>query len=193
MREVKGDLWPDRDEVCHRVAYDFEGANLAIKHCKKLDLVIQAGGNVGVWPRYLRESFKTVWTFEPSSENYLLMMQNLRGQDIRAVRAALGKARGRCGIAVSRRNCGDDRTREGTEVEVVAIDDLNLDPDLIYLDVQGDERPILEGALKTIERCYPVIGLEIDKGIQKVDPRPFVEALGYKKVGQHQQDWIYAR
>src|SRR6187551_2139418 len=135
MKEWKGDWWPDRDEVCWRVSYNFEGADKAIKKCKKLDLVIQAGGNVGVWPKYLKKSFKTVWTFEPSSENWDLMTKNIHGLDIQAVQAALGIREGRCSIKENPANCGDDQTVPGKDVKVVAIDDLNLDPDLIYLDI----------------------------------------------------------
>lgn len=195
MKLVQGDWWPDRDIVCHKVAYDFEGAKHAIRQCKKLDLVIQAGGNVGAWPKYLKTRFKTVYTFEPSTENYELMLRNISGEDIRAYHAALGRSSGLCTVVQNKKNCGDDQTRPGNDIEVIAIDDLELDPDLIYLDIQGDELPALEGAQGTIRRCNPVIVIEYDRKMLRRhgDPKPFLESLGYKHVKTYRQDHIYSR
>lgn len=195
MKEIHGDWWPDRDRTCHCVAYKFQGADEAIALCKKTECVIQAGGNVGAWPRYLSKTFSSVWTFEPSKENYELMAMNLRGLPINAVYAALGSKRGTCSIKQNPTNCGDDRTIPGEEVEIIAIDDLGLSPDLIYLDIQGDELEAIDGGRQTIERCRPVIGLEIDKNVAKErgkgDPIPYMESLGYVKHSVVSQDWIF--
>lgn len=194
MRLIQGDWWPERDRVCHRVAYNFDGARHAIKQCKKTELVIQAGGNVGAWPKYLKTKFKTVYTFEPSTENYDLLLKNIRGMDIRAYHAALGTSSGRCTVRKSQTNCGDDQTIPGDEVEVVAIDDLGLSPDLIYLDIQGDELPALKGAVKTIEQYSPIIAIEWDrKMLRHGDPVPFLEALGYQMIKKWKQDLIFRR
>jgi len=195
MKLIHGDFWPDRDQTCHCVAYKTEGADKALRHCKKRDLVIQAGGNVGVWPRYLATKFQRVLTFEPSQENFELMVQNLKNIEIEMFQAALGDKAGACDVWVNKTNCGDDQTRPGTSVVVMAIDDLNVDPDLIYLDIQGDELPVLKGAEKTIERCSPVIAVEIDghSMTRHGDPRPFLLERGYKQVERVHQDHIFAR
>lgn len=194
MKLVQGDWWPDRDEVCHRVAYDFLGADHAIKQCKGTDLVIQAGGNVGAWPKYLKTRFKKVVTFEPSTENYELMLKNISGMDIRAYHAALWTSSGRCTVEKNTKNCGDDQTREGEGIDRIAIDDLELSPDLIYLDIQGDEFPALKGAVQTIERCSPIIAIEWDrKMLRHGDPVPFLESLGYKLTKKYKQDYIFNR
>lgn len=195
MKLVKGDWWPDRDRTCHSSSYNLGGALTAAKLCKKTDLVIQAGGNVGVWPRYLRTRFKRVLTFEPSLENFELMLKNLSGIDVEMTFGALGERAGKCSIKLNPENCGDDQTIPGEDVPVFAIDDLHVDPDLIYLDIQGDELPVLRGALETIKRCYPVIGIEIDGHSMKRhgDPRPFLVELGYEKVERQHQDELFVR
>jgi len=195
MKNVKGDWWPDRDRTCHSSSYNLEGCDAATKLCRKTDLVIQAGGNVGVWPRHLRKSFKRVLTFEPSIENFELMLKNLPGVDVEMTFAALGERAGTCGIVLNPQNCGDDQTIPGGDVPVIAIDDLNVDPDLIYLDIQGDELSVLKGAVETIKRCYPVVGLEIDGHSMKRhgDPRPFLLEFGYERVGREHQDELFAR
>ena len=195
-RLVGNDLWPWRDKICRKVAYNFSGCDLAISNCGKRDLVIQAGGCVGVWPRYLRTIFSRVLTFEPSEENFTLMVQNLGDLSIEKHLAALGEKEGLCGVKQNPRNCGDDRTIPGTEIPVIAIDDLGLNPDLIYLDIQGDEYPALLGARETLSRCSPVIGIEYDTHCacrQDIDAREWIKDQGYTQVGLYRQDWIYAR
>lgn len=195
MKQVKGDWWPDRDLTCHSAAYNLHGADIAISLCKKTDLVIQAGGNVGVWPRYLRQSFKRVLTFEPSKENYELMLKNLSGIDVEIHHAALGEKTGKCGIRLNPDNCGDDQTTDGKEVAVMPIDKLLVDPDLIYLDIQGDELPVLKGATETLKRCSPVVAIEVDGHQMRRhgDPRPFLQGLGYELVDRAHQDEIFVR
>ena len=194
MKRINDDWWPDRDEACHRVCYNLIGAEIASSYCEKHDLVIQAGGNVGVWPRFLRTIFASVWTFEPSKENFDLMAKNLSGMDVKMTNAALGMKSGRCSMIFNPRNCGDDRTVPGDETEVVAIDDLGIDPDLIYLDVQGDELAVLAGAEATLKRCAPIVAIEHDRKFvqNRGDPIGLLIALGYHQLERYGQDRIFS-
>lgn len=192
---VDGDLWPVRDEVCSRVAYDFKGADTAIKRCKKLDLVIQAGGCVGSWPRYLRTIFSKVYTFEPSLENYGLLVRNLGDLDINKCHAALSDKVGRCGLKLNPQNCGDDQTIEGDTVDTVTIDSLKVDPDLIYLDIQGDEYLAIKGAEYTLARGSPIIGIEVDNKLARLkgDAVALLKELGYVQFARVHQDILFER
>jgi FkbM family methyltransferase len=140
----------------------------------------------------LRGIFSNVWTFEPSRENYELMTKNLSGLDVRMWNAALGAESGTCSMSCHPRNCGDDRTAPGTDIEVVAIDDLAVDPDLIYLDVQGDERVVLEGAIETLKRSKPLVAIEQDRHFVKArgSPMPLLFSLGYREINRYRQDAI---
>ena len=194
-QNIRGDLWPGRDSVCNRVAYDFRGADIAIRRCDKLDLVIQAGGCVGAWPRYLRTQFNQVYTFEPSAENFNLMVKNLGELDIKKHYAALSNGIGKCGLKMNPANCGDDQTIAGDEVDTVTIDSLNVDPDLIYLDIQGDEYFAITGATETLNRCSPIIGIEVDNKLARIkgDAVTLLKELGYVQFGKHSQDWLFER
>lgn len=195
FRIVHDDLWPMRDTVCNRVAYNFKGADLAIKRCKKLDLAIQAGGCVGVWPKYLRTIFREVFTFEPSKENYELMLRNLGELDVHKIHGALSDRVGRCGMKLNPDNCGDDQTVPGDMVDTWTIDSLACSPDLIYLDIQGDEYHALKGAEKTLERCSPIIGIEIDNKLARLkgDAVALLKSWNYVQFGKHGQDWLFER
>lgn len=66
---------------------------------------------------------------------------------------------------------------EKTTVHTIKIDDLNLKPDLIKLDIEGYEFNALLGARKTIKKFKPVIYIETpSKNIDK-----FFKFYGYKK------------
>lgn len=192
---VRDDCWPLRDTVCCNVAYDFKACDAALKRVKKFDLAIQAGGCVGVWPRYLRTYFQKVYTFEPSPENYALMRRNLGDMDIRCFNAALYHTVGRCGLLLSDRNCGDDRTMEGNDTETVTIDSLEVEPDLIYLDIQGDEYFALQGARETLKRCSPIIAIEVDNKLAKSkgDAVALLKDMRYVQFGKVHQDWLFER
>jgi hypothetical protein len=57
-------------------------------------------------------------------------------------------------------NTGAHKTDLIGSIPQVRIDDLELSPDLIHLDLEGFEGPAIEGALATIKKCKPVIVLE---------------------------------
>ena len=189
------DLWPLRDQTCHRVAYDFRGADLAVRRCNKLDLAIQAGGCVGAWPRYLRTIFSKVYTLEPSAENYELMLKNLGDLDIVKFHAALSDKVGRCGLKVNPANCGDDQTTAGDEVDTLTIDSLKVEPNLIYLDIQGDEYFALKGAAETLERCSPIVAVEVDNKLARLkgDAVALLKELKYVQFGKVHQDFLFER
>lgn len=195
VKEIRNDLWPRRDETCHRVAYDFRGADSAIRRCNKLDLVVQAGGCVGVWPRYLKTRFERVMTFEPSVENYALLLRNLKGLEIETFHAALSDRVGRCAMKLNPTNCGDDQTVAGDEVDTVTIDSLSIDPDLIYLDIQGDEYFAIQGAKETLARCSPIVAIEVDNKLSRIkgDAVALLKELGYVQFGRVHQDWLFER
>jgi FkbM family methyltransferase len=61
---------------------------------------------------------------------------------------------------------------------IIPIDELNLDPDFVKIDVQGFEYKVLHGMSKTIERASPVIMIE--SGISDVECQTFLEDRGYQ-------------
>jgi len=150
---------------------------------------------VGVWPRYLRTIFSKVYTFEPSAENYELMLKNLGDLDIVKFHAALSDKVGRCGLKVNPANCGDDQTTAGDEVDTLTIDSLKVEPNLIYLDIQGDEYFALKGAAETLERCSPIVAVEVDNKLARLkgDAVALLKELKYVQFGKVHQDFLFER
>ena len=54
------------------------------------DVAVQAGGNLGLWPKRLAQEFRRVITFEPDPDNFAMLRHNAPERNIEAYQAALG-------------------------------------------------------------------------------------------------------
>ena len=78
---------------------------------------------------------------------------------------------------------------EKTIVHTIKIDDLNLKPDVVKLDIEGYEFNALLGARKTIKRFKPVIYIEnpslsIDKFFYSINYKKYQYQKKYKKLSE---------
>jgi FkbM family methyltransferase len=141
-----------------------------LKFCKKFDVVVQAGGNCGLYPMLFSQYFTRVYTFEPDPLNFHCLVNNCQMPNIFKFNAALGETNKLLHIYngnegnVGCHTVGDDPTKYTTMqsfIPTLTIDQLALDHcDLIQLDCEGYEPNIIMGAMDTIERFKPVISLE---------------------------------
>lgn len=161
-------------ELCLKWARrDLGTLEAALTHVPGRTACVQAGGNLGIFPKYLAGCFKTVYTFEPDVSLFAALMVNAPEQNIVKIQAALGFERGPVRMECSRRDGTPREVHEGLThvagrgtIPCLQIDDLGLGVcDLIYLDVEGWEFKALLGANNTIKRCRPVIGVEINRNI----------------------------
>lgn len=194
-----GFIWPRNDKGCCAVCFDMRGLDIAYKYCKTFDVVVQAGGCVGVWPVELSKRFGLVYTFEPDPENFYCMTQNATDRKIIKFNAALGFRRGCVDMFHYDHNVGAHFISGRGPIPVLRIDDLGLDLcDLIYLDIEGLEHDALLGAADTIQRCRPVVAVE-DKGLserygtkQGAVERLMVGQHGYQVVARPHRDIVFA-
>lgn len=82
----------------------------------------------------------------------------------------------------------------GEEVEMIAIDDLNLEAcDLIKIDVEGYEPHVIEGAIKTIRKFRPAISYESNSKVSGKSTISSLERLtriGYVSMNVWGDNWI---
>lgn len=184
-----------------------EDAPLAIGLCAQHRVVIQAGGHIGTWPCFLAKTFETVYTFEPTADNFACLVTNIWAQDVQnqvfAAQGALGNKRGPIDMVLSGKSTGQHRVRYpdgpglGT-VPTYRIDDLALPVvDALFLDVEGYEQHALTGAAETLKRCRPVVMAESNKraqdhGFSKDDLEVFMRMHNYTLHERVSEDLIFA-
>ena len=174
-RLERGLLWPAYDRKCAKVVFKMAtDLNVILRFVKKRDVVIQAGGNCGVWPRALAPLFNQVITFEPDPVNYFALCHNIREfPNVHPFNYALGDDNAQRVDMFKpdheQDNCGALQVRpsQDGQIPVMRLDDLKPPGcDLLYLDIEGFELRALGGAASLIDTFRPVIVLE-DKGLSE--------------------------
>ena len=172
----------------------------AIMHIPRRGFVVQAGGRVGLWPRILAKHFRKVLTLEPDPVNYACLEANvLNDRNVIAVQAALGERRRYAYLATSPLSTGEHYIvvppiagPRLTRVAMTTIDDLALEHsepiDAIFLDVEGFELNVLEGARGVLEGARPTLILEENAcchryGHHRGDLVRWLRPIGYEYAG----------
>lgn len=137
-----------------------------LKHVRAKDTVVQAGGHRGLWPMYLAEHFKKVYTFEPHKRNFRFLQVLAQAENITAYRAALGDSRRAVTVEPgnpARVTTGGyciRRDKPGDTL-MMRVDDLPLTAlDALLLDIEGSELMALKGAEHSILKYKPLIVIE---------------------------------
>lgn len=169
-------------------------------------VAVQAGGNLGVFPKFLAERFAMVYSFEPEPELFRMCVHNAPELNIVWTQAALGADRSPVSISRVRRQQDGGNSHEGIahvsgpgDIPTLRVDDLALPYcDLLYLDVEGYEFYALHGAKETIERCRPeVVACEVNKslehmgGIKAEDVRALLRLYDYRFHSRIRSDEVF--
>jgi FkbM family methyltransferase len=161
-----------------------------LEKVKKFDVVVQAGGNCGMYPRFYKNYFNHVVTFEPDESNFHCLDVNCQGSGYTKYHGGLGNTNYNLTIRNnSNTNVGTHRIVETPgNVKMYRLDDLNLNKcDLIHLDVERYEEPALRGAEQTIRKFSPVIITERSNG------ETYLKELGYVKHKQLRMDTVFIK
>lgn len=196
FRKDFGCWWPDYDhkpEVAFALLKrDVSDMQEAVGLCKHRNQVIQAGGNIGLWPLALAKTFHSVHTFEPEPILFECLSRNIEGAAIKAWPMALGDFVGEVKLRRSV-SAGTGRIDpEGTvPVKQTTIDTLGLTKvSAIFLDIEGYEAAALRGAKQTIARCRPIIHVEmLPRSAQEI--HGVLKDYDYIRVRRVHKDEVY--
>ncbi len=189
----EGWFWPIEDTVSWDYIQERKDNPYKIaEFCKTKNNVIQAGGNLGYYPKRFAELFKNVYTFEPDYLNFnCLVMNTLENENIFRYQAGLGDIRKPFSLQIDRSNCGSynmGKSITDGNIPQLQIDDLGIkDVSLIQLDVEGYEENCIRGGLKTIEEFKPIIVVET----AWANPESFLNIIGYYSIGRVDVDTIF--
>ncbi len=162
------------------------------QHVKNFGVVVQAGGNLGMYPRLYADMFEQVYTFEPDPLNFYFLVNNCQKDNIKKLQCALGNEHKMIEMTrVSMENVGMhsvNLTHQTPTIPMLKLDDFEFPRlDLLHLDTEGSEKDILLGGLKNIEKHKPVILAE-NGGSVLFD---ILIPLGYRDGGTTRSDRIF--
>lgn len=191
MKQIQGFYWPDDvGDKWHHSLQHVTSLEWSLARVRRTRTAVQAGGNMGLWPRRMADVFDRVITFEPDATSCACLLLNTADRasriDVRC--EALGRTAGRCGI--HHRSLGSHQVITGEAVAVTPIDALALaDLDFLQLDIEGYEYEALLGARETIRRCRPLVHLELRGFTAKYGAsdrlvRDELASLGYREVSR---------
>jgi FkbM family methyltransferase len=196
-----GFYWPlGGEKYRHRYIKHAPDMNVALKYAHGRRVVLQAGGNVGVWPKWLASRFDRVYTFEPEPLNFMALCRNAWEPNVFKTNGALGFERGCIDLSIHLNNIGAHTVRGAGVIPSYRIDDLALAVcDALILDIEGFELPALRGAADTLDRCSPVVmiedrghGAKIGQG-SFADTAEFLGTFGYRETERVAKDVVFVR
>ncbi len=183
---------------------DLRGLDQVLKLVRGRKLVVQACGNLGLFPKRLAEEFESVITFEPDPKLFAQLQHNAPEKNITGICAALGNSNDPVALSSKRRDTTGKPDHEGLthvcgpgDLPQVRLDDMGIATcDLIYLDIEGYELQALRGAQQTLARCRPVLAVEINKnaafaGTSREEVRGWILLQGYKFVMRVNSDDVF--
>lgn len=210
MIEQLGWHFPDNDshfiKYCGQypnTSYQQTAINEAYKFVKNFDTVIDIGANIGLHSVRFSQKFQNVFSFEPVSSNYECLEKNtINLKNITRFKVGLGETKKIETISIPKtwNNCGaysivdfiaseEELIKE--EIQVLKLDEFNFKVDLIKIDTQGFELPILKGSIETLKRCKPVLILEIEVKDDYNEMFSFLTPLEYICVSTIKKDKIW--
>ncbi len=167
------------------------------KYIRPGDVVFDVGANTGLhsllFSRLTGPSGK-VYAFEPLPENVrqietLISLNKIKNIDIYP--AALSNYKGK-GTFTAGNNTWEghltglsDRNVDSTTVSVLTLDSFigearHPTPQFIKIDVEGEESKVLEGSRETIEKCHPLLYVDLHNPEQDVRVGAIFRWHGYR-------------
>lgn len=156
-------------------------------------VVIDVGAHIGnhtLW--FARVVNRPVISLEPNPVAFRQLVQNLRVNNVRNVKAVNAAAGAKPGSAtVHMDNPGNTGMAYVTyskkgETEVVTLDSLTRDPvALIKVDVEGNELEVLKGAQRILETYHPILYIEAHDDEKRSKIESFLAKFDYEPFGQY--------
>ena len=155
--------WPKSDTRCWAYMQAYPDLPFEIaKFVPDKQVMIQAGGNCGFYPKKYASIFREVYTFEPEWLNFYCLSRNVTEPNVIKSQACLGDVPKLVDLSVNEKNRGKTHISGPGKYPVYLIDNLGLDTcNLIHLDIEGYEYFALLGAVNTIKKCSPVVVVEM--------------------------------
>lgn len=157
---------------------------------KNYNVVVTAGGHVGLYAKFYSKLFKTVYVFEPDPVSFYCLVNNIQEDNVIKMQCAVGDGKTLLELIPIHSPMSRQVTKsKNAIIPSIAIDNIPLSHcDLIQLDVENHEIYALYGAEKTIEKFRPVVILENGETNEILD---FMNSKNYEIVDKESADVIW--
>ena len=131
-----------------------------------MDCGAYVGGVIKDFLSAVNHKFKNVIAYEPDDDNYAALIENFAAEskvDIRKIGVGGGNYQRKfISRGISSKFSAVEKRSQSEGFNVTSIDNENL-PEVTYLKLhlEGMELETLQGAIKTIERCRPIIAVTL--------------------------------
>ena len=184
--------------------YDFEDKNgnydLLYQYVKDNPIrkIIDVGAWWGPWSLWWHDKAHSVEIFEPNKDILPKLVNNVgKFQNCEIHHTALGDRHGSVSMQCADHSGTYHVTGQDGDIEMKTLDSFVFDSvDIIKIDAEGYELPVLQGAKETISRNRPWIQVEGNKsgeryGRTKVDIKNFLSDLGMTRVIKKWPDQVW--
>jgi FkbM family methyltransferase len=171
-----------------------------IASCPTKGTALDVGAWYGPWTYWLARRAESVVTFEPNPD-VARVVEHTVAHNVKFIRAAASDTTGVATLALPPGGFGTEgrASLEGLEgstrtleVKTIRLDDLDLESvTFAKIDVEGHERAALVGAQGLIERCHPMLVIEIEQRHGGIAPAvELLEGWGYEGRVLIDNRWI---
>ena len=160
--------------------------------------IIDIGAWWGPWSIWWHDKATSVEIFEPNKDILPKLVNNVGTfKNCTIHRTALGDRHGSVSMQCADHSGTYHITEQKGDIEIKTLDSFQFDNvDIIKIDAEGYELPVLEGAKDTILRNRPWIQIEGNKsgeryGRTKLDIKNFLDDLGMTRVTKKWPDQVW--
>ena len=175
--------------------YEYRVRDKILEALPTFGTFVDVGANIGIWSYPFQKHFSNVIAYEPSPRNLECLYKNV--DNIIVHEAGLGDVKTNAHFVDSEDNCGNahivhKEKKHSYQIEVRRLDDENLEQcNIIKIDVQGYEWPVIQGAKQTIEKFKPWVIFEPNQDIEEM-VRYFHSLNYYPLKCKSKTCWIFA-
>ena len=160
--------------------------------------IIDIGAWWGPWSIWWQDKATSVEIFEPNKDILPKLMNNVgKLQNCTIHNMALGDRQGSVSMQCADHSGTYHVSGQNGDIKIKTLDSFEFDNvDIIKIDAEGYELPVLEGAKETILRNRPWIQVEGNKsgeryGRTKLDIKNFLDDLGMTRVTKKWPDQVW--
>ena len=165
---------------------------------KSIRKIIDIGAWWGPWSLWWHDKAQSVEIFEPNKDILPKLINNVgKFQNCTIHRNALGDRHGSVSMQCADHSGTYHVTDQNGDIEIKTLDSFDFNNvDIIKIDTEGYELPVLEGAKQTILGNRPWIQIEGNKsgeryGRTKLDINIFLTDLGMTRVTKKWPDQVW--